>query len=423
MLSRKTLQNKERYTLKCITVLPCTCVHGRCEMSVDKVGIKNLLAVVLSSRLLVFFIAVVSNTVIPQHLLGVPELKVPFFGLFAKWDSFYYLGIASRGYSASYPPSYLSRFWAFRPFYPFLLWLLGSPFAGLLGKDESFLITGVLWNTFAFTIAAIYLYKLTQLMLDQESAYHTVLFLSFFPGTVFFTAIQPESTYILLTVASFYYLEKSKIFRAVLLATLAGFTRPEGFLLFIPFVWKIFNLKGKREKLKLLLGSATVVSTLPAFILQSYFITGDPYISFNVEGSWSKETLWDVVTRVFSGQPLGVSNYMLAMYSISTIVLVVAVLSVAMYFYDLRSKGLFSITFKSDQRMPYYILTIVLLTTFIYQGGYCGFCRFTSVLFPILWGNVVLVKNHPLRTQVLLSIHVTLMALGTSFFVNWYHFA
>lgn len=396
-------------------------------MSVDKVGIKNLLTGVLFSRLLVFFVAIVSNTVIPQHLLGVPELKVPFFGLFAKWDSFYYLGIASRGYSPSY-----QFFWPFRPFYPFLLWLLGSPFVGLLGKDESFLITGVLWNTFAFTLAAVYLYKLTKLLFDHESAYYTVLLLSFFPASVFFTAIHPESTYLLLTVASFYYLEKGKIFRAVLLATLAGFTRPEGFLLFIPFLLKAFYLKGNK-RLESLIGSAIILYALPVFMFYGYIVTGDAYISFNVEGSWPKETLWNVVTRVFSGQPLGVSNYMLAMYSISTIVLVVAVLSVVMYFYDLRSKGLFnmsfkpkgffSITFKPDRRMPYYILTIVLLATFAYQGGYFGFCRFTSVLFPILWGNAVWVKNHPTRMHILLSIYVTLMALGTSFFVNWYHFA
>jgi len=375
---------------------------------------KDLVGIVLFSRLLIILIVIVSS-VIPDFLQnGVPRVKIPILGLFAKWDSFYYIDIATYGYSLK------AEFWAFRPFYPLILWSLGSPLTGFLGKWESFLIAGVFWNIFAFSLAAIYLYKLTKLLIDEETAYLTVLLLSMFPATVFFTAVYPESTYLLLVVASLYYLEKGRIPLAALLATLAGFTRPEGFLLFIPFVWKAFTLKGN-EKLKSLLGSMTVAYTLPAFMLYGYVITGDPFISFTVESSWPKATLWQCLVFGFRE---GLDK--LTVYSISTIVLVIAILSVVLYFFHFRvSKWGFSVASKldrHDKRMPYYLWTILLLGVFLYTGEYAGFSRYASILFPILWSNALWVKKKQTRLLVLLSLYVSLMALGTMFFVNWYYF-
>ncbi len=396
--------------------------------------LRELLAVVLFSRFLVAFIAIASDSVIPKGLVNVPFLSNFWFPyvvpleLFAKWDSFYYLHIAIEGY-VKY------ELLAFRPLYPLLMRII----LNIVGYSN-WAIGGLAWNTFALTLAAIYLYRLTNLLLDQESARYTVLFLSVVPAAVFFTAMYPESTYLLLITASFYYLEKNQISRAILLSVLAGFTRPEGFLTFIPFIWKAFILKEKRSKL--LVGSAMILFTLPAFMFYSYAVTGDPYMPFEIESKWGKTRFQDLVNRVLSDQSISASSQ--AIYSISTIVLVNVILSLIVYILDLRSRGLLSITLRPiydgrmplrpiydgritlrpiyDGRMPYYLFTFILVCTFLLVGEYASFPRFTACLFPILWSNAIWIKKRSIRVYLLLSLYVSLMTIGTSFFINWYFF-
>jgi hypothetical protein len=383
--------------------------------------IKEILVIAVFSRLLIFLIAILSDYMITdyQFTFKTPNVNIPVFGLFAKWDSFYYLDIATHGYGLK------ADLWAFRPFYPMILWLFGSSFTGYMGKWESFLMAGLIWNMFAFVLAAIYLYKLTILLLNEELAYHTVLLLSLFPSSVFFTAIYTESTYLLLTVTSFYYLEKGKIFRAVILAALAGFTRPESFLIFVPFLLKTPNVKGSK-KLELLIGSAIIIYTLPAFMLYGYIVTDDPYISFKVETQWPKATLYDLLACVYRGELMNEGVDRLTAYFISTIILIIAICSILMLLPNFRNlKGSMRTKLMriwQDKKMPYYFWTILLLGVLLFQGGYAGLPRFASTLFPILWGNALWINKSPLRTYMLLSFYTCLMSLGTALFVNWYYF-
>jgi len=383
--------------------------------------IKEVVIIAVFSRLLIFLIAVLSDCMIAdcQFPFQTPHIDVPVFGLFAKWDSFYYLDIATHGYGLK------ADLWAFRPFYPIMLWLMGSPFTWHMGKWESFLIAGLIWNMFTFVLAAIYLYKLTTLILNEEHAYHTILLLSLFPSSVFFTAIYPESTYLLLTVASFYYLEKGKIFRAIILAAIASFTRPEGFLIFIPFLLKALNLKGSK-KLELLIGSTIIVYTLPAFMLYGYIITDDPYMPFKAETQWPKATLYNLLTCAYRGELANENVDRLAAYFISTIILIIVIFSILTLLPKFRNlEGSLRtklMLIRYDKKMPYYVWAISLLGALLFQGGYAGFPRFASTLFPILWGNAIWINKRPLRMYMLLSFYTCLMTLGTALFVNWYYF-
>ncbi|MGC8895813.1 MAG: mannosyltransferase family protein [Candidatus Bathyarchaeia archaeon] len=390
-------------------------------MNLNPNRIKEVVIIVIFSRLLIFLIAVLSDCMIAdcQFPFQTPHVDIPVFGLFAKWDSFYYLDIATHGYSLK------TDLWAFRPFYPIMLWLIGSPFTWYLGKWESFLIAGLIWNMFAFVLAVVYLYKLTTLILSEEHAYQTILLLSLFPSSVFFTAIYPESTYLLLTVASFYYLEKDKFFRAIILAALAGFTRPEGLLIFIPFLLKALNLKGSK-KLELLIGSAIIVYTLPAFMLYGYIITDDPYIPFKAETQWPKATLYNLLTCAYREELVNESVDRLAAYFISTIILIIAIFSILILLPKFRNlkDSLWAklMLIWRDKKMPYYAWAISLLGALLFQGGYAGLPRFASTLFPILWGNTIWINKRQLRTHMLLSFYTCLMTLGTALFVNWYYF-
>jgi Gpi18-like mannosyltransferase len=212
-------------------------------MRSSRLATGNIIVVALFSRILVFSIAVISSLMIPDYAFPfeVPRVNLPIIEVFTKWDSFYYLDIAAHGYTLK------ADLWAFRPLYPAVMWTLGLPLTQFLGTWEAYLIVGLIWNTFAFVTATIYLYRLSEMLLDPSSAYFTVLLLAIFPATVFFTAIYPESTYLLMLTAVFYYLEKGKILIATTFALLGGFARPEGFLLCAPFVFKAVMAEGRKK--------------------------------------------------------------------------------------------------------------------------------------------------------------------------------
>jgi hypothetical protein len=382
--------------------------------------IKEVVILAAFSRLLIFLIAT-SGYVIMDHQVAfqAPNINVPFFGFFARWDSFYYIDIATHGYS------FKTDLWAFRPLYPLILWLLGSPFTWYMDEWSSFLIAGLIWNMFAFFLAVIYLYKLTAMLINEKIAYTTILLLSFFPGSLFFTAIYAESTYLFLVAASFYYLEIGKNFHALMLAVLASFTRPEGFLIFVPFLLKASNLKGNK-RVKLFVFSSLIICTLPVFMLYCYFLTGDPYIPLKVEAQWPKTTLYDLLVNAYRGELMNEGVDRLSAYLISTIILTIAIISILKLLSNFKSLGGSAKTKLMHvwryEKMPYYVWAILLFASLIFQGGYAGLPRFASTLFPIFWGNALWINKSPFRAYLLFSLYTCLLALGTTLFVNWYYF-
>jgi hypothetical protein len=369
----------------------------------------------------VFSIAVISGLVIPDYAFPfeVPRVNLSMIEVFAKWDSFYYLDIAAQGYASK------ADLWAFRPLYPAVMWAFGFPLTQFLGKWEVYVVVGLIWNTFAFVTATIYLCRLTEVLLDPDSAYFTLLFLAIFPATVFFTAIYPESTYLLMLTAAFYYLEKGKIPTAIAFALFGGFARPEGFLLCIPFVLKAVMGEG-REKVKLLLGASATASSLPLFMLYGYTITGDFFISFKVESSWSKMPFFNLALNVLSMKPMNESIDRLVIYPIGLVLLVISITSLVTYFFVFKvSHKKLHVGFKpvwSDRKTPYYFWTACLLAVFLYQGGLGGFPRFASTLFPVLWSTILWAKKSQMRIYSLTALYLLLMTLGTVLFVNWYYF-
>lgn len=376
---------------------------------------KAVVGTVLFSRLLVFGVALVGSIVV-NHSVDVPKVNfgtnIPVLELFANWDTVYYFDIAAKGI--------MGYQWAFRPLYPFILGILRLPFGGL-GVNESSLVVGVGWNTFALVLAAIYLYKFTELMYDQKSAYNTVLLLSIIPGAVFFTAPYPESTYLLLMVASFFYLEKNRTLPATILGFLAAFTRTEGFLIFIPFMLKALFSRGK-ERLRTFLSSVIIFLSLPIFMFFSYLITADPFISFKTFLPWSKTMLIDVITNIFNNSP----TYGLPVCLISITVLVISSWALVTHFFSFhfKSKKL-TVNFKQsskDRQTPYFLFASFLLVFFVSIGEIKSFPRYASTLFPILWANSLWISGNPTKNYLLSSLYTSLMVLGTLLFTNWYPF-
>jgi hypothetical protein len=376
---------------------------------------RRIVGTVLFSRLLIFVVAIAGSVVVP-YSIDVPKvnfrINIPVLGLFANWDTAYFFDMATKGISGYQ--------WAFRPLYPLILWMLGLPLRGV-GANEASLIAGMSWNVFALVLAVVYLYKFTELMYDQQVAYYTVILLSISPGGVFFTAPYPESTYLLLMVASFFYLEKNRTTVATFLGFLVALTRPEGFLIFVPFVSKALFLRGK-ERLKMLSSSLIILLSLPIFMFFSFLVKGDPFISFKIESAWSKTKLIDVIMDIYYNR----STYGLAVYFIPIIVLVIAIWAMVTYFFSIRLESR-RLVVKPEEKlrnkqMPYFLFAILLLAFFVCLGEFKSFPRYASTLFPILWANSIWLEKNSEKAFALYSLYASLMALGTLLFTNWYLF-
>ncbi|HMV30259.1 MAG TPA: mannosyltransferase family protein, partial [Anaerolineales bacterium] len=152
-----------------------------------------LLAFVLS-RLLIFGAGILGDTMLPtEEGHWVADESSPFLSMWAKWDSQYYVDIATNGYW--FRPGQQSNV-AFFPLYPMTVQVLSKFF------DGKIILTGFLVSNLAFFGALIFFYLLTELELGSDSAKRAVYYLAFFPTSFFFSSVYTESMFVLLSIAT-----------------------------------------------------------------------------------------------------------------------------------------------------------------------------------------------------------------------------
>lgn len=345
----------------------------------------------LLSRILVILIAVISSVMVGlRPTNGLRIVNEPIAGLFARWDSGLYLLIAEDGYL---DPKTV----AFRPLYPFLLRLFASPLKIFMAPDNAVVLAGFLLSNIFFVLAAVYLYKLTALVFDEKLAFASTVFLSFLPGSVFFSAVYADSLFILLMLAAFYYLEKGALIVSVTLAGLAGFTRPEGFLLSIPFLarglapprWSVGLSPTSRAKLGL--GGVVTGLTLPVFL---FFHPS----AITVENEWGK-------VPIFSAA----GNYLSFYFWVAA---VVTLISLGLILYPLRNRDLLP-----RGTFTYTLFAIVQVLVFVLAVDYHALPRVNMLLLPPLW-----IAPRIRHSILLLTLNSALMVVVTILFVNSYFF-
>src|SRR5256884_319567 len=141
-----------------------------------------------------------------------------------RWDSAYFVEIATKGYDAPYRTAFfplfllLERALAFLTYDPFVAGLIIANLAGL----------GML------TV----LYRLVARDFDALLAYRTVLYFSVFPTAFFFAAAYNESLFLFLALLSFYYVRRGNWWLAGLFGFLSSLTRSTGLFLLVPFFYE-----------------------------------------------------------------------------------------------------------------------------------------------------------------------------------------
>jgi hypothetical protein len=183
--------------------------------------------------------------------------------MFARWDTFFYYSIATRGYAWN-PSLFTYQNVVFFPLYPLLMRWCGA----LIGGYP--MVAGVLISLCAFAGALALLYRLAALEIGEDHAWRVVLLVAVFPYALFFSAVYTESLFFLLTVGAFYAMRRGYLGRAVVCGLAAGLTRPNGFWLALPLaciaLWGddrgVGGPRGRKPlALSLLVASAPIVGT------------------------------------------------------------------------------------------------------------------------------------------------------------------
>jgi Gpi18-like mannosyltransferase len=188
------------------------------------------------SRLLIFGMGVLADTMLPtEEGHWIADKNSPFLSMWAKWDSQDYIDIASSGYW--FNPGQQSNV-AFFPLYPVMMRLVSIPLGGDL------ILGGFLISNLAFFGGLVFLYLLTELELDPDSAKRTVIYLSFFPSSFFFSCIYTESLFLFLSVGTMYFARKHKWMAAAIFGILTASTRNLGVLMWALVLWEWLRVQG-----------------------------------------------------------------------------------------------------------------------------------------------------------------------------------
>ncbi len=147
-----------------------------------------------------------------------------FLDLPARWDTGWYVGIATEGYQ--FDPEAREDYQqniAFFPAFPMSVRYLSA----VLGRQP--LWTGVGVSMVAFYFAMVYFLRLARSELgDEDRAVAAVTLLAAYPFAVFFSAAYTEGLFLLTLVGAVYHFRQDQLWRSAIWGFVCGLTRPPG---------------------------------------------------------------------------------------------------------------------------------------------------------------------------------------------------
>ncbi|EQC40136.1 hypothetical protein SDRG_02786 [Saprolegnia diclina VS20] len=194
----------------------------------------NIVAIAVLSRAWVSTMAMISAYLITPYDTSATSSSI--FRAFATWDGVYYVDMAADGYG--YENTH-----AFFPLFGLLARYASVLLAPFCAPQTAILVAGWCISNVSFVLAARYLYRLGQLLLQNETlARRSAIFFCFCPSGIFMSSCYSESLMCVLSFGGMYYLElyrtsaphRSSTLYLVLSAILFGLssaTRSNGILL------------------------------------------------------------------------------------------------------------------------------------------------------------------------------------------------
>ena len=378
-------------------------------------GVRPAVPVVLATRaavLLVGFLAVVllgyrSDVPVPWRTHNNEMLNLP-----ARWDTGWYVGIASSGYRWSPSRETRQQNIAFFPAYPMLM-RYGSLFLG-----RELIWTGVLISWVSFFGALVYLYRFTRERFDDDTASVALALLASYPFAVYFSTAYTESLFLLTVVGACYHFERNELWRAGAWALLAGLSRPNGCLLSVVLgmiavrpLWPKFGARRLGEWMGI--ADRLAVAALPGIGMLMYstyifFLTGHPLQWAMQNAAWGR--VYRGLDELFADQAATIGDDGLYTYAATRTVdafqLAAVVLVAAACWPVFRRIGL-----------PYAVMIPINLLPPLLMGGLMSIGRVTSVLFPVfVWLALAIPVAH---RAAWVAGFAMLQAIAAAMFFTW----
>jgi hypothetical protein len=198
------------------------------------------------------------------------------FGVFAQWDSDWYLAVADHGYD---PQSA-----AFLPLYPALVYVLGS----LIGSN---LVAGVLISLAAGAVGAWAMGEIARPLLGREGAFDTVLLLALYPTAFVFTSAYSEGLFLALATTSFLAAQRGRPWLAGVLAGLAVGTRLIGLAL-VPALVALLWPRSRGDVFRLVPVLVLPLMGLAAVTLVFDIELDDAFAFSHAQDFWERDASW-----------------------------------------------------------------------------------------------------------------------------------
>jgi hypothetical protein len=247
--------------------------------------------IALVSRLLVFVVGLWAVAAIghDRRPLPPPTSENIVLDLPSRWDVGWYVGLASRGYRWDGRADRFETV-AFFPAWPALLYT----------STRLVPHTSVAWGwvgtalaTILFTCALAYVYRLTALEQDADAALSASLLLAFYPFGIYFGIPYTESLFLLATVAAYYCARVRAPWPMAGWGVLAGLTRPNGWLLFVPLAvlaWPAIRDVTLDRRVRRSLAFAAFAPLAGMLLYSAYVwqLTGDPFLWAKAQPTWGR---------------------------------------------------------------------------------------------------------------------------------------
>lgn len=234
-------------------------------------------AIFLASR-----VPVLAAVWITKLLIEAPTYREVLF----HWDATWYLN-AAEGYDHRVPAgsgNAAQTDLAFFPAFP-----LAIRFLSLI-SGFSLTTSGFLASTIFGSLAAVAIWRLTELVADREVANRTVALVFFFPGAIAFSTIYPEGLFMFASAVCLWALITEKWLLAGIFGALSAATRPNGVILIACCAWAAVLVLMRRRDWKALIAPAIAPIGVTAFFIFLAMRTGDELAWFRAQSrGWGQE--------------------------------------------------------------------------------------------------------------------------------------
>jgi len=187
-------------------------------------------------------------------------------------DAAWFIGIAQHGYQRNGGE-------VFYPLYPLLL----AGVARVIG--HGWVAAGIIVSLAACAGAFVLLHRLAALLIGEDGARRTVLYLAVFPMSLFLQAPYSESLYLLLAVAAFLLAEDGRWLPAWSAVGLATLTRIAGVALLPPLLWLAWRSGDRRRALSSVVAVPVLAGLYPLWLQLRLHA---PRSEFSNEAGWNR---------------------------------------------------------------------------------------------------------------------------------------